>query len=361
MTLALKNARSAAVLIPLLFGAACTTQTPGMDDSLGFSAQQASMATKAPADLANEADDAPAASAGALPIPTESPNADSSAIAPAYVQTTAAGASAQKLTQVAFLAPDEPIVPVVGESGATPGTAGYSFPSAKSRGHAFLSREHECLARAMFFESNRSSRAGLVAVGSVVMNRLESGKWGNTVCQVVGAPKQFAPGVLSRSMDSAALPDVMEAAQAVLKGERHPKVYKEVMFFHTAGYRYPYDNMHYVVVAGGNSFYEKRRRMRGMSNTPQMAVLRAGDAGSDAPVRAVFKRPAKALAKAFAAEKPARKPTPVKPVPVTIVKAKPVPVEVAPEPIVMPIAARFAAVDTQEPAKTGRVRKPAQN
>ena len=30
------------------------------------------------------------------------------------------------------------------------------------------------------------------------------------------------------------------------------------MFFHTAGYSFPYRNMHYVVVAGGNAFYQKR-------------------------------------------------------------------------------------------------------
>jgi len=28
-------------------------------------------------------------------------------------------------------------------------------------------------------------------------------------------------------------------------------------FFHTAGLTFPYNNMHYVLVAGGNAFYEK--------------------------------------------------------------------------------------------------------
>jgi hypothetical protein len=32
------------------------------------------------------------------------------------------------------------------------------------------------------------------------------------------------------------------------------------MFFHTQGLRFPYDNMHYVAIAGGNAFYEKRGR-----------------------------------------------------------------------------------------------------
>lgn len=119
--------------------------------------------------------------------------------------------------------------------------------------------ERECLARAMFFESNRSSRDGLVAVGTVVMNRLDSGHYGDSICGVVGAKNQFAPGVLSRPMNSKALPDVMAAADSVLAGERHPKV-AQAQFFHTAGLKFPYDNMHYVLEAGGNAFYEKRSR-----------------------------------------------------------------------------------------------------
>ncbi len=111
----------------------------------------------------------------------------------------------------------------------------------------------------MFFESNRSSRDGLVAVGTVVMNRVDSDEYPDTICGVVGQKGQFAPGVLSRPMNSKALPDVQSAADAVLKGERHPGVQKS-MFFHTAGLTFPYKNMHYVLVAGGNAFYEKRSR-----------------------------------------------------------------------------------------------------
>ncbi len=125
--------------------------------------------------------------------------------------------------------------------------------------HGYSAPEKECLMRAMFFESNRSSRDGLVAVGTVVMNRVRSGKYGDTICEVVGAPRQFAPGVMTRPMNSKALPDVEAAADAVLKGERHPRV-KNSMYFHTAGLKFPYKNMHYTVVAGGNAFYERRGR-----------------------------------------------------------------------------------------------------
>lgn len=129
----------------------------------------------------------------------------------------------------------------------------------RTSSYRYTMKDRECLQRAMFFESNRSSREGMVGVGTVVMNRLKSGRHGNTICSVVGEPRQFAAGVMTRPMNSKAMPDVASAAEAVLKGERHPKM-KNAMFFHTAGLKFKYNNMHYVAVAGGNAFYEKRSR-----------------------------------------------------------------------------------------------------
>ncbi|MDX8532737.1 cell wall hydrolase [Mesorhizobium sp. VK25A] len=133
-------------------------------------------------------------------------------------------------------------------------------------------KDKECLKRAMFFESNRSSRDGMIAVGTVVMNRLRSGQHGNTICEVVGERGQFAPGVMTRPMNSRALPDVEEAADAVLKGERKAKL-KNTMYFHTAGLHFPYRNMHYTMVAGGNAFYEKRgRNWQPLPDEPMVAM-----------------------------------------------------------------------------------------
>lgn len=118
--------------------------------------------------------------------------------------------------------------------------------------------EQDCMERAMYFESNRSSRDGMVAVGSVVMNRVRSSDFPNSVCGVVGQKNQFARGIMTRKMDTRSAPKVSEAARSVLRGERHPLI-GNAMFFHTAGHRFPYDNMHYVLVTGGNAFYEKRK------------------------------------------------------------------------------------------------------
>ena len=45
----------------------------------------------------------------------------------------------------------------------------------------------ECMTRAMYFESNRSSRDGMIGVGTVGMNRVAPDDFPDTVCGVVSA------------------------------------------------------------------------------------------------------------------------------------------------------------------------------
>jgi len=123
--------------------------------------------------------------------------------------------------------------------------------------YSYTMADRECLKRAMYFESKRSSKNGFMAVGSVVMNRLTSGAYPDTICGVVSQERQFAPGLMTRTMKEETAPELNDAADAILRGERNQEV-REAMFFHQAGLKFPYDNMHYVTVAGGNAFYEKR-------------------------------------------------------------------------------------------------------
>ncbi len=116
--------------------------------------------------------------------------------------------------------------------------------------------EKECLMRAMYFESNRSSSEGMLAVGTVVMNRLNDSRYPKSVCGVVGQKNQFAQGVLTKKMTDSGAVLASQMADQVLRGARHPGV-QNAQHFHTAGLRFPYNNMHYVLEAGGNEFYEK--------------------------------------------------------------------------------------------------------
>ena len=150
-----------------------------------------------------------------------------------------------------------------------------ALPSCGSLPSSSGSRERECMARVMYFESNRSSAEGMLAVGTVVMNRVESEKFPDSVCAVVGQKNQFAPGVLSKPMKEGRSRELAErVADQVLDGKRHRGVGK-AMFFHTAGYNFPYRNMHYMVIAGGNAFYDKRNAPAGGRNRTQMEVAQA--------------------------------------------------------------------------------------
>ena len=116
--------------------------------------------------------------------------------------------------------------------------------------------EKECLMRAMYFESNRSSSEGMLAVGTVVMNRVYDARYPKSVCGVVGQKNQFAQGVLTKKMTDSGAVLASQVADQVLRGARHPGV-GNAQHFHTAGLRFPYNNMYYVLEAGGNEFYEK--------------------------------------------------------------------------------------------------------
>jgi spore germination cell wall hydrolase CwlJ-like protein len=168
----------------------------------------------------------------------------------------------------------------------------------------------ECLARAMYFESNRSSNDGMLAVGTVVMNRHESGKYGKSVCDVVGAPRQFAPGVLSRTMTESKSKDrALAVASEVLGGRRHPKVGK-AQFFHTAGYEPGYNNMRYVSIEGGNAFYEKVKKGEDTGHLVRIARQGPRDIGDMIAVQETTLVAAKGTAMTLATNEPVIAPPP---------------------------------------------------
>ncbi|MGV1846562.1 cell wall hydrolase [Rhizobium sp. L80/93] len=133
----------------------------------------------------------------------------------------------------------------------------------------YTREDRECLKRAMYAESLASDPDGYLAVGTVVANRLTSPAYPKTICGVVGQEKQFAPGVMKVVIKDQAEPTLDAAADAILHGERHPAL-ESAMFFHTQGLKYPYGNMHYVAVAGGNAFYEKRAKDGTLETPPPL-------------------------------------------------------------------------------------------
>ena len=54
-----------------------------------------------------------------------------------------------------------------------------------------------CLATTVYLEARDQSVRGQKAVAEVALRRRDSGLWGNTVCDVVTARKQFAPTLVA--------------------------------------------------------------------------------------------------------------------------------------------------------------------
>lgn len=49
-----------------------------------------------------------------------------------------------------------------------------------------------CLVQNLYFEARDQGITGMIAVGEVTLNRVESDKFPNTICEVVWQPKQFS-------------------------------------------------------------------------------------------------------------------------------------------------------------------------
>ena len=57
---------------------------------------------------------------------------------------------------------------------------------------AVSAKDMHCLAMNIFNEAGVENNAGKIAVAQVTLNRLNTGRWGNTICSVVYAKAQFS-------------------------------------------------------------------------------------------------------------------------------------------------------------------------
>jgi spore germination cell wall hydrolase CwlJ-like protein len=97
-----------------------------------------------------------------------------------------------------------------------------------------------------------SSYEGMLAVGTVIMNRIASSKFPNTLKGVVYQKGQFTPassGKLARVLAKGPNSSAYAAAKEVLGGKRHSKV-KNCLYFNSASW-----TDHPGVNVGGNIFW----------------------------------------------------------------------------------------------------------
>ena len=78
-----------------------------------------------------------------------------------------------------------------------------------------------CLSTTVYLEARDQSVRGQQAVAEVALRRRDSGLWGNTLCKVVTAPKQFAPTLVSPDTNLHNNEAWFEAVQIALASERN--------------------------------------------------------------------------------------------------------------------------------------------
>jgi spore germination cell wall hydrolase CwlJ-like protein len=148
-----------------------------------------------------------------------------------------------KTNDAAPLATDEatdPLAPVgddtqpLGADEISPG-ATLAETVAKLRSSEAGSRELECLAGAIYFESKSESLQGQLAVGNVIANRANSGRFPSSYCGVVYQRSQFSfvrghsmPHIPRASQD---WKDAVAIAK-IVDHRLHPSPMGKALFFH---------------------------------------------------------------------------------------------------------------------------------
>ena len=78
-----------------------------------------------------------------------------------------------------------------------------------------------CLSTTLYLEARDQSVRGQQAVAEVALRRRDSGLWGDSVCEVVTARKQFAPTIVSPNTRLSNVDAWGEAVTVALEAERN--------------------------------------------------------------------------------------------------------------------------------------------
>ena len=95
--------------------------------------------------------------------------------------------------------------------------------------------ELDCLTRNIYYEAGVEEEKGKYAVAQVTVNRLKTGYWGRTICDVVYAPKQFS-WTMAKSLtkpNTELWSQSEQIARQVLEGHRIPRLARSLYYHAT--------------------------------------------------------------------------------------------------------------------------------
>ena len=77
-----------------------------------------------------------------------------------------------------------------------------------------------CLATTVYLEARDQSELGQRAVAEVALRRQQDGRWGDSVCEVVTAPKQFAPSLVNPNLRLGSIEAWQEAVDVAFRAQQ---------------------------------------------------------------------------------------------------------------------------------------------
>lgn len=176
---------------------------------------------------------------------------------PAPPHAPAAEAPASSQPPASFQS-DEPAAPQMAAPVEAPAPAAapeaLEAPSAPRRSaSAEVDGELECLAKIVLHEAGNQSRAGRIAVAEVVMNRVKSPRFPNTICGVAMQRGQFFNVHAYKPHRDRRWPAAVAIAREVREGEAE-KVTNGAFFFR-AHHGAPFPGRTRVATIGDHAFY----------------------------------------------------------------------------------------------------------
>jgi len=126
----------------------------------------------------------------------------------------------------------------------------------------YSTHDVDCMAKNIYYEAGIESKVGKYAVGHITMNRLDTGYWGKSVCDVVYSKNQFSWTRLKKlpKPDPHGWAEAQSIAWDVIHGYQVKSLSKS-LFYHADYIKDPHwvDQTHKVTQIGRHIFYNKAK------------------------------------------------------------------------------------------------------
>ena len=131
-----------------------------------------------------------------------------------------------------------------------------------NQGISLTAADVDCMTKNIYYEAGVEDKVGKYAVGHITMNRLKTGYWGKSVCDVIYSKDQFSWTRLKKlpKPDLEKWNESMFIARDVLQGYRVASL-GNGLFYHADYIKDPHwvDHRHKITQIGRHIFYNRAK------------------------------------------------------------------------------------------------------